>query len=125
MEILTLKFVSPKLLNELGEASPQNRQSWFLEDTQDELELNTANWVIGTSTEQAIINQWEVNESNHTMRIKTGNSSEGFEPLDYPFAVSMIGQIGNKKHLQDYLTSLQQIYLIVIKEKSEGFSTNP
>lgn len=124
MEILTLKFVSPKLLNELGEASPQNPQSWFLVDTQDELELNTANWVIATSSEQAIINQWEVNESTHTMRIKTGSSSEGFEPLDYPFAVSMIGQIGNKTHLQDYLNSLQQIYLIVIKEKPDGISNN-
>lgn len=125
MEILTLKFVSPTTLNELGEARQHNPEPWLEEDSQDKLKLDTTDWTISSSTEQAIIDQWEVNEDTHRMRIKSGNSSHGFKPLDYPFAVSMIGQIGNKKHLQDYLDSLQKIYLIVVTEKHERKNSNP
>lgn len=119
METLTLKFVSPKILNELGEARSHEPELWLEEGTEDELELDTCDWNISSSAQQATIDQWEVNQMTHRMRLKSGNSSDGFEPLDYPFAISMIGQIGNKQNLQDYLDSLQKIYLLVITTTSK------
>lgn len=95
METLILKFVSPKILNELGESCTIEKEIWLEDHTEDELELDTQDWFIRSSTEQATINLWEVNQKTHRMRLKKDSSSDGFEPLDYPFAVSMIGQIGN------------------------------
>lgn len=118
METLILKFVSPKALNELGTSGKIEREIWLEDQTEEQLELDTHDWVISSSTEQGSIEQWEVNQKTHRMRLKSGNASDGFEPLDYSFAVSMIGQIGNKKNLQDYLNSLQKIYMIIIKQKS-------
>lgn len=118
MEILTLKFVSPKVLNELGESRAINREVWTLEETQEELELNTENWMIRSGETEAKINHWKVNQKTHRMQLKSVEGTEDFESLDYPFAVSMIGQIGNKKNLQDYLASLQEIYLIEFHEET-------
>lgn len=119
METIILKFVSPKVLNELGHSRMIEREIWLEDQTEDQLELDTHNWVISSSTEQGVIDQWEVNQETHRMRLKTSNSSDGFKPLDYPFAVSMIGQIGNKKNLQDYLNSLQKIYMIIVSENKK------
>lgn len=119
METIILKFVSPKVLNELGESRMIERKIWLEDQTEEELELDTHNWVISSSTEQGVIDQWEVNQETHRMRLKTSNSLDGFKPLDYPFAVSMIGQIGNKKNLQDYLNSLQKIYMIIVSENKK------
>lgn len=117
METLILKFVSPKALNELGTSGKIEREIWLEDQTEEQLELDTHDWVISSSTEQGSIDLWEVNQKTHRMRLKSGNASDGFEPLDYSFAVSMIGQIGNKKNLQDYLNSLQKIYMIIISEQ--------
>ena len=126
MEILPLQFVSPKVLNGLGQARSIDREMWLHDETDEELELDTEDWTICSETEQAKINRWEVNQSTHRMRLRTGSSSDGFEPLDYPFAVSMIGQIGNKQNLQDYLASLQEIYLVEFREEIHiSISSNP
>ena len=126
MEILPLQFVSPKVLNGLGQARSIDREMWLHDETDEELELDTEDWTICSETEQAKINRWEVNQSTHRMRLRTGSSSDGFEPLDYPFAVSMIGQIGNKQNLQDYLASLQEIYLVEFREEIHiSISNNP
>lgn len=119
METIILKFVSPKVLNELGESRMIERKIWLEDQTEEELELDTYDWVISSSTKQGVIDEWEVNQETHRMRLKTCNSSDGFEPLDYSFAVSMIGQIGNKKNLQDYLNSLQKIYMIIVSENKK------
>lgn len=118
MEILSLQFVSPKVLNELGQAKMVDCETWLYDETDEKLELNTEDWTICSESEQAKINRWEVNQSTHRMRLRTGSSSDGFEPLDYPFAVSMIGQIGNRQNLQDYLASLQEIYLVEFREQT-------
>ncbi|MET3536720.1 hypothetical protein [Chryseobacterium limigenitum] len=118
MEILPLQFVSPKVLNELGQARVLDRETWFYDETDEELELDTEKWFISSGSEQAKIDRWEVNQTSHRMRLKTGSASDGFESLDYPFAVSMIGQIGNKQNLQDYLASLQEIYLVEFREET-------
>jgi hypothetical protein len=124
METLILKFVSPKVLNELVESCMIEKGIWLEDQTQDELKIDTQDWFISSSTEQATINLWEVNQKTHRMRLKKGSSSDGFEPLDYPFAVSMIGQIGNRKNLQDYLNSLQKIYMIIIDEQKDIKNNN-
>lgn len=111
MEIIKLQFTSPKELNELKQAQQSNPVFWTLHGTDEDLELNTEDWHICSETTQAKIDQWEVNEGLYQMKLSSSNPVEGFKPLDYPFAVSMIGQIGNKALLQCYLSSLQDIYL--------------
>ncbi len=111
MEVLPLRFTSPKELNALKEAQASEPVIWQLFETEDVLELNTENWHIATADLSVQIDAWEVNEQTHQMRPKSQETVEGFVPLDYPFAVSMIGQIGNKQLLQSYLVSLQNLYL--------------
>ncbi len=119
MEVLSLQFVSPRVLNELGMAQMIDSSNWTLEETGEGLELDTGDWMIRSGDTQAVIDRWEVNQTTHEMRIKSGTDTDGFEPLDYTFAVSMIGQVGNKKNLQDYLDSLQRIFLTPKTEEPE------
>lgn len=119
MEVIPLQFTSPKQLNTLQEAQVSEPVFWHLFETEDVLELNTQNWHISTPNITAKIDEWEVNEQNHKMKLQGTEKIEGFTPLDYPFAVSMIGQIGNSNLLQSYLSSLQAIYLTTSIDKKE------
>ncbi len=119
MEVLPLLFTSPKQLNTLQEAQASEPVVWHLFKTEDVLELNTENWHIATAHLSAQIDAWEVNEQTHQMKPKSQETTEGFVSLDYTFAVSMIGQIGNKRLLQSYLASLQDIYLASSKRGSD------
>lgn len=117
MEILPLEFVSPKVLNELGNAQMLDSSIWILHETNEKLELDTESWTIRSGETQGIIDQWEANQNTNEMRLKSEFWEEDFEPIDFTFAVSMIGQIGNKQHLQNYLASLQRIFLIEYREE--------
>lgn len=112
MEHLPLIFISPRQLNELREARELSAASWKEETSGNDLMLNTGSWMITAGSLEAKIDHWEVNQDTHQMRIATEEKKENFTPLDYVFAVSMIGQIGNKSHLQSYLASLGEIYMI-------------
>lgn len=120
MEIIKLQFTSPKELNELKQAKQSNPVFWTFHDTEEHLELNTEDWHICSEATQAKIDQWEVNENLHQMKLTSSDPVEGFKPLDYPFAVSMIGQIGNKPVLQSYLSSLQEIFLAPSKDEENN-----
>lgn len=113
MEKLTLQFKSPKALNELSKAQSVEKKNWYYHQTELLLELDTASWSISSGASVGKIDNWMINEDTCEMILYEDaltSSVEGFSPLDYPFAVSMIGQIGSSAYLQDYLESLKEVY---------------
>lgn len=114
MEKVRLEFISPTRLDELQDGEDAKKEVWFYEGVENsELVLDTGDWTISCEAngENSSIARWLVNEETHTM--KTGTREEaanGFKSLDYPFAVSMIGQLCEAGDLVTYLQSLQDVY---------------
>lgn len=122
MENLKLQFISPRFLDELQQADTLENPVWHEAETGSELTLDTKQWIIRSETKEGKIDRWKVDQNQNQMILASSEISfEGYETLDYVFAVSMIGQIGNKQLLQDYLKSLQDVYFV----QSEGNGNSP
>lgn len=125
MEKITLEFISPTKLNELKDGESAEKKCWSYEGLENgTLVLDTQSWTISCedNSQNASINKWLVNEDTHSMKI--GNPDEitdGFKALDYPFAVSMIGQLCESKDLMGYLQSLQNVFNV--GRKPDSFDT--
>ncbi|WP_123906874.1 MULTISPECIES: hypothetical protein [unclassified Chryseobacterium] len=87
-------------------------ETWREETSGEALMLDTGSWMITAGSLEAKIDRWEVNQDTCKMRIASEQKKENFIPLDYGFAVSMIGQTGSKSHLASYLISLGEIYMM-------------
>jgi len=113
MEKISLHFISPKVLNELSHSQMIEAKPWFYNTSEEILELDTNDWMIRCGEKQGKINLWAVNQTTYCMCLQSEVTEEdaNFEALNYTFAVSMIGQIGNRKLLLGYLESLKQLYL--------------
>lgn len=118
MEKIILKFKSPKLLNELTKAKELESKNWFYVDgTQLELDINS--WEISSKDVSKKINIWMVNEEKYLMKLESDEHDETFYKLDFTFAVSMIGQVADKKDLIKYLKDLEKIYSSSPKNKDQ------
>ncbi len=115
MATLKLKFISPKVLNELkyGQSldlsdSPLWQYSGMPESS---LLVDTETWVIATedNTKAAIISEWSVSEDSHEF-ILSSEASTGFKSVDYVFALAMLGQLVDQHSLKSYLDSLQDAF---------------
>lgn len=110
MVLLQLKFIAPRTLDAVKEPQTIEPTSWTHHKDETGLLLDTANWNIESGSCTSRIDLWYVNQDLHTMQPLSEEMEEGFEPLTYSFAVSMIGQIAGKDKLMEYLDSLQQVY---------------
>lgn len=114
MENITLEFISPTKLNELKDGENAEKMLWVYDGVENgALTLDTQSWTISCegNGQNASIDKWLVNEETHSMKIgNPDEATDGFRVLDYPFAVSMIGQMCDSKDLMGYLQSLQNVF---------------
>lgn len=110
MVLLQLNFIAPKTLDAVKEPQTIEPASWTHHKVETGLLLDTANWNIESGSCTSRIDLWCVNQDLHTMQPITEEMENGFEPLTYSFAVSMIGQLAGKDKLINYLESLQEIF---------------
>ncbi|MBD8388060.1 hypothetical protein [Dysgonomonas sp. BGC7] len=111
---IVLEFISPKELNNLASSVEKKGRSWRYVGEEDSiLTLDTNDWTIECEKKaiKALITDWIVDESQYVMKVKSDPVEDNFEDLSYSFAVSMIGQLVDKKELINYLSSLQTVYL--------------
>lgn len=119
MKTIILDFQSPSKLNEATEVTKTEKQLWvhaeFKGFDNGVLELDLVTWKISCPEKNvsAPINQWMVDEENYIMKLHSENIEGNFKPLDYTFAVSMLGQFLPKEKLIEYLKALQEIYKII------------
>lgn len=102
-----LVFKSPTYLNNLSVAEEVVAKPWTTPGG-EELEINTENWTIFSSSTSASITDWFVNETAYQMTTESGQA--GFEPLSQTFAVSMVGQLFPKDSLIKYIQSISAVY---------------
>jgi hypothetical protein len=110
MVLLPLRFIAPKILDAVKEPQTIAPCSWTHHIDQTDLMLDTSNWNVESGSCTSSIDLWCVNQELHTMQPLSEEMEEGFEPLSYSFAVSMIGQLAGKDKLIDYLERLQEVF---------------
>lgn len=126
MEKITLNFISPTKLDELKDGEKIEKQLWSYDGLENgTLVLDPNSWTISCdgNGQEASIDKWLVDEEAHSMKI--GNADEaanGFKVLDYPFAVSMIGQLCDSNDLLNYLQSLQDVFKV--GRRPDSFDSN-
>lgn len=112
---LTIEFIAPNKLNELKEGECVQKTIWSYAGVENSiLVLDTNNWTISCEANNICesIANWVVDEMSCVMKIKSDTNEEAYKELDYPFAVSMIGQMCDVKDLISYLQSLQEVFNI-------------
>lgn len=111
---ITIEFIAPSILNELKGGDSPSKTLWSYAGIENSaLVLDTTNWCISCEANNSYesIEKWSINEASCTMKVRTSEDEDpDFKTLDYPFAVSMIGQMCNTGELILYLRSLQEIY---------------
>lgn len=104
-----LKFEAPRYLNELREATQTNKQQWTHGSSSAPLVLELDTWEIGYEGTFAHITEWHVNQSNCTMILEAGT---GYEEIDFPFCVAMLGQIVSREDFLKYFSELQEEFRV-------------
>ena len=110
---IQLKFKSPKELDNLKEAKQIEKNVWhYASDAESVLELDTETWQISCPQNQqkARINEWMVDETNFSMKLKTDDTPGDYRDIDYPFAVAMVGQLCPPQTLVLYLRQLAEVF---------------
>lgn len=114
---MKLIFQSPSILNNSKETIDISKHTWahasYKGFDNGKLELNVDNWKISCEDNKISesLDEWMVDEDNYVMKLKTEKIDGNFKPLDYAFAVSMLGQLVPSGKLIDYLKSLQTYYM--------------
>lgn len=128
MKKIILNFQSPSSLNNAKEIVKAKTHLWthceYKGFDNGVLELNIEKWEI-TCPEKEIrgsISEWMVNEADYTMKLKSEDTEGNFEPLSYPFAVSMLGQIIPSNKLIDYLKTLQRVYNMTAGDDNDNIN---
>ncbi len=120
MSIFTLIFQSPSKLNEAREVTKAKKYLWVHADYKGfdngglEFDIETNKIFCSEKSINEPINIWEVNEEDYTMKLRSENINGNFKPLDYSFAVSMLGQLVPPAKLIEYLKGLQEVYGIAM-----------
>jgi len=118
MKTITLNFQSPSKLNESKEVTKAEKHLWvhaeFLGLDNGILELDTKIWEIICPEKNVSepLNKWMVDEENYIMKLQSEEIEGNFKPLDYTFAISMLGQLLPASRLIEYLQVLQELYNI-------------
>lgn len=123
---IQLKFKSPKELENLKEAKQIEKNEWhYTSDAGTVLELDTETWMISCPQNQQIakINEWMVDETNFSMKLKTDDTPGDYRDIDYPFAVAMVGQLCPPQKLALYLKQLTEVFKM--RPSSEGEEKKP
>src|ERR1043165_3539656 len=121
---MILNFQSPSSLNQAKEARTAKSHLWTHAEYKGFdngiLELNLENWEIYCSDQNISghISDWMVNEADYTMKLNSEKTKGNFKSIDYPFAVSMLGQLVSSQKLIQYLKGLQEIYDITVDTNS-------
>ncbi len=124
MSTFKLQFHSPTFLNQnkfsVGEEKPQ----WHHIDGSD-LEINVDDWVIHKIGKKGscLLSKCEMDEDNYVIKFSDEVEEGNFKPIDYAFAVSMLGQILPKEELIHYLKQVQ-VTFNVNKEEKENKNNN-
>lgn len=127
---MILNFQSPTKLNTNKEISETHKEKWyhasFKDDEKGILELDEINYIITCSANNITepISNWLVDEENHTMVSKNEKVEGQFSPLDYPFAVSMLGQLLPSHKLIEYLSELQTMFRVIPEESIDDEEKN-
>ena len=111
-----MKFCSPTKLNNLEDGGFTETQNFvFPEIDNGELTLDIDNWdvVCEDNGIKAKLDTWYVNED---LGMMCNEPKEGYVKIDYPFAVSMVGQLCEPSQLINYLQSLEQLFEVKRKE---------
>jgi hypothetical protein len=131
-QLQELRFQSPSALNESTETLTGEKPIWVHAECKAQAEkvalgISPTDWTVYCSIcgASARIDEWEVDESNYLMKMKHEQLQGSFKPLDYPFSVSMIGQIVPHRELLSYLENLQSIYNTTPEEKKQDTPQDP
>lgn len=120
MEKLELKFVAPRVLDELREAKPLDKEQWFYNaDKTMPLSLDIENWQICCEANNinAHITEWRVNQDSNAMVVD--NEESDYEKISFPFSAAMLGQIVRKEDLIRFLGELQEAFEIANEDTSQ------
>lgn len=118
MDPIELFFQKPALLNEVDEPATTERPPWHHLPCNSAgagpLSLNIGDWTIHCPScgKSALICHWDVDETACLMKTSDEVGEGDFNSLDYPFSVSMLGQVLQRTDLIQYLKQLQNLYAL-------------
>ena len=117
-----LEFISPKVLNNLKSGQFASKVVWGYNNVPNtDLTIDTDDWNIECvmSSKKGNITEWLVNEETNQMILNSEENKDGYSEIEYPFAISMLGQLVDRTDLIRYLVSLQNTFDGLDKDKSE------